>query len=1513
METNKTLSNVEIVSIKSAIDKIMMKESDSIVLRNLCERFTKLLESGKHDAELCNEFLLEFAKVSTDNTKDILSELNESISRNEKNIELAKSFYALDNTACRFVAPVLEGYLVSYMTNKNAETRNALLEQLSLFANEPVIRNIYDIAKFEAYDESNGKALVNAKLNESDEKDNAPRVYTEEEVEQIVENRIAGLSKAEPEKKTVGSIENHINLHGVISNILRENKSNEKLRVFCEQYINALNNGKSDEVLYESFISGISNWNYLSAVDTELSALKDRVANYKQDIDLKKILRIMEQCESYYIVPLIEDVVVDYVNDKSVANRIHLLRRLEAFEYDNFVRDIITVVNKDQSISNNVYLGESVETPNRYVHTEPVYSPVQMVNENECVFNVNGIYYKKSGSDISKLGKSDINGLSESFKTLCRLVNSNNVKVDGQLNTISVYSGSDSAVISESEIVVNGNKMTTGELEKLSETAVYMDNDDRGFFKAVLILNENFDNIAELNFVKRVVSNDNNGLSVDVFRVNESLYVTTTDSGLGVFTFYKNVNPIQCRNYINEHMGINVAPLFEDILPEQDNVEKNAADKKKEFEDYIESLEEKKSQLLSMKDESSDTEDIDDAIDLIDKEIEDTKNDYKKFQKDTEEFFKGSDKAEKSLDDETKDNKDDSDDSDDKDDDKETDVELDPDKESPEEMSEPIQKDSDDVDNLGIGAEDDTTGEPIDDLGSEDDEFGDVPSFDSDFDVPGRPTDDDSFKVVKVSYNRNVKTNVLSHEGEVFVLIPSVDANGDVHDETRKITFYLDGDRKPILNNDYIPLDMYKSIVDAIINCPDTESVEVPSEEPDDDPTKGGGIKAAVTEAPVTVTPAAEPAKAEVPSEPAKEEAPTEPAKEEPNKDGIQETPAETQEKDSEAQYPISLGVYPDEISPIDFDEFKDDLDKMKIEHSESEGVEKQLCLKIGNRAQAFALRKYMKDWMNFTDGDFNSYFPELVKCFTNKQSEFPVGPKNEGVEIKGVKPLFESKGDKFSVVIPSTKVYADMLGIDYRPSDTGFCLIAENEEDAQNIYNKLYEHNYNCGGNVEQDVKDILEHYAPKYGEKAERLVRYNVVVPFNNFLMSKMEAKGFNVTPNNDSMTITVTADKYGSAKKMFESYYGDAAPTEVRDFVNFLSEGVHITVKDDATGKTVEINTDDFNGTSSASEENESADFESSFKDTTFDYKDSMVFGDDEESDEDKDKKDEKDDEKHLNDSEDSEAEEKDKEKEGEEKETEDEKKDEESEDEEKEEKKEEKKKFKFKVKKAKNESLTANGTSLNESADPTILDFVDTPAGKGQIVFQTRDGYIVNVAGHTFPYEKKDIKMLRERPDTVSFPWKIDPVTLKTVFESYVDCGMFINNAQITPSDCKVKFNEFDAAEPDDEIELVIEGEKTKCMKKYVRITENLNEALDVANFIEGKLVEGANSTPVVFNKSDYMRYKNLRQENIPVRTIIKEGDSAKLCYVGGAFLRLNENDEYVPDYAEDLNKAISSTI
>lgn len=1521
---SKTLNMLNIVGLKESIQALMKKESKYVPVATVCKEYLKKLDEGAHEEEICEDFVNELSKVAVhESAKDVLFNLSTKMNEHKRDISLVKSLYSLQRGQYGYLIPMIESSIVEYMTNKNSETRAAVRQTLALFEGIKEVNDISEALSFDEYEEKTNKVLVNSSLNESMIPHEEVKTYTQDELDKIVaEEKAKAINEsANPEHKSIKDIDTHINLDATIKNILK-NSTNESLKVYCEQYMTALNSGKAEETLYESFISGLSKWNYLSAVDTEMSALTNRIDKYQQDIDLKKILKLMEGTGSYYIVPLIEGVVADYMANKSMSNKAVLKQRLQAFEYDPFVRDILNVVILDQSLPNTVYLGDSVEKLNNYVHTEKVFSPVQYVKENECIFNVKGTYYNRKGNNITKLSKQSIANLDESFKTLCNLVNHPAIKIDELANTISIYEGKDSAKISETSIILNGEEKTTDEIEKIAEMSHLMNEHKEGFYLAIKMINENFNKIAYIDFVKRVSMNESNGKSADVFRVKNNLFVTTSDAALGTSTFYRNANPIQCRNYINEHMGINVSPLFQDILPNQKAILEGIEDTKKSYENYLGELTNQKAEFERMKDTSDDVEEIDSAIKAIDDEIDEVKKKYDEFQKDSEKFVSGDtdDASTESPDDVAADTEDQSE------------------PETPAEMEEPIEKHGDAVIDTIVNVYEDPEQAAIDS----------ATPYDSDFDVLPANNDKSEVKVLRISYADNIKTGKKSNNGTAYIVIPSVNANGDIKDEIKTVTFYLDADRKPIINNDYMPLMVYNSIVNAIAEDPDTEgidvegtateldvptSVDVPEyndsldtddaalTEPTEDSVEDDAMFGLGSEDEDTYP--TDDDTAELNSflgsdddEPADSSANT------PVDAVDQEAPAETQEKSEEETYPIELGLDVKDIRPITKESFMKACKEMCIECSMVEGEEDGVTLHFADKSAVFALKDYFQEWKNFSQAQFVSFFPELERCFHNKCSTIqyspttqPAKPLDLGTQatphplqfsesvkdnfILGVDAINESnlyndnaKG-RVTIVLPLNEAYSKVLGIPENKTKKFVKIQTENVKETEELYEKLVNLKSILGDELDANSKKFIERYKDDFKRISESNV-INLNVPYNNFLEQKLAAKGIQVLHINENMNISLkNKSEVKSAKRIFKSVYGDSAPVEVRDFFQLseglMNEGVKIRIEDTKTGKVVELDTDeDEDDKKSSSDPDIGGAIETDpFKDvnTTFHSSDNALLGSDVDSSDEAEEKEKKDEEE----SSDEKSESDDKSENGN------------SEDEEKkdEPKKEDKKrKFKFKPKRKTDESLKVqtSAQSLNESKkagikQPNVLDFVTIPGGQsGQVIAKlpVSGNFIVNVNGHTVEVPEDKVEMINEIPDTLESPYKFDPKTLKGLFEQHVHCGMFINENQITPNNTFVKYSDYVSANENDEIPIYIDGQRTLANRKYIRVMEEVNDFANINDYIEGEEISAEKSPlrNILFNFNDY---RTAEGSATPVRVLVKndEGDYSLIYLPAGS--------------------------
>jgi len=452
------------------------------------------------------------------------------------------------------------------------------------------------------------------------------------EIERVaLTNLFEGLEKFPNDKeisewvvnqKRVYSIK-HLGVRKAVNTLLeKEGKFDITLSMVLEDFRDKLET-VPEVLLYEGFISAMSGFTYLPAVKTELSAVNESVKKYKNDVDITQIIETMKDTRSNYLIPLIEDVVDNYLSDKNEQTKSSLKESLLKFSYDPFVRKILTIIMLDASQLQLEYANAECDIEDK------LYSPILYLGENEALFNVHGTYYVKKNNYVNKLKKEDIAKLDEAFTSLCDTINLPNIEVTRK--DIKVYVGNDNAVLTENETYVNGGIFTTNQINESTTIAEWGGNAE--FYKTLAILRENFDEIAELDFVKRVYLKENVNYAADVFKLRDNIFITTFDPLNNKSTFYRNINPIQAEKIMMEHMRFDVSKTFEGILPNKEKILSEIDSTKHEYSDYIAVLETKISQFSN---ESG--KDAKAVVDALTEELNDVKNDYKNYLNEVESF-----------------------------------------------------------------------------------------------------------------------------------------------------------------------------------------------------------------------------------------------------------------------------------------------------------------------------------------------------------------------------------------------------------------------------------------------------------------------------------------------------------------------------------------------------------------------------------------------------------------------------------------------------------------------------------------------------------------------------------------------------------------------------------------------------------------------------------------------------------------------------------------------------------
>jgi hypothetical very acidic protein len=464
----------------------------------------------------------------------------------------------------------------------------------------------------------------------------------------------------------------------------------------------------------------------------------------------------------------------------------------------------------------------------------------------------------------------------------------------------------------------------------------YQDSDANFFIKCSCLL-ENFNNIADINFAKHVSLNENAHINFDLFNLGDHIFINAVNEDIDHSTFYRDVNPIQCKNIINNHMGINVASLFENLIPSQEKIIMKLNETQNEYQTNIDKLEEtiaKAKDALKTCTTDEGKKKLEKAIKSADEKLSNLKKEYKEWQKDVkkvtgepteDEDIEDDDEAsddggtreettdepltdkevkdeevkdelstpitsDASVDDETSDNEEDAEAEDFDDDftvtddefasylgdestdddnfvDNNDDSTLDTEDSEAEEVGDETETpdDSDDFDfntatedsedEYDFNADADTdilqtrldddsedaegTVETDIDVDTDDtdeinpDEATDIflgddvttvedditPEVETDIEEPV-PAERDAYTIADVLWNENFKTGEKYKSGTVSIVVPMISGDGRLYTDNKTYEFYLGSDNKPIIDNEEMTVDLYKAIMDAIVNSP---------------------------------------------------------------------------------------------------------------------------------------------------------------------------------------------------------------------------------------------------------------------------------------------------------------------------------------------------------------------------------------------------------------------------------------------------------------------------------------------------------------------------------------------------------------------------------------------------------------------------------------------------------------------------------------------------------------------
>jgi len=345
------------------------------------------------------------------------------------------------------------------------------------------------------------------------------------------------------------------------------------VKVLCEKYTHLIKSQNLPEFLVaESFASEIQNFTWDNKVKSIYEKISESLNSLKPEIEVSKALYSIERnAGSDFYSPVTESLNKWLVSEnKSVAL---LSKELSRWSFNPAVRNLVNSLSLMES--SNEKLSIPVNSGNSSVSR--LFSPV-LVGSGKTTFTIGSNVFEGNAEGIRKLSNKEISELPKNFMSLLESFYSPMVKVNE--SGISYFIGDKAYKLVEENDSVNiyskGNKIKFADNTQLAKqialeiSGTFGINESKAISDLINIY-ENFDQIVELDFAKRLDSKVYEGASVNLIKWENKLYLNKINSAMNENSLYV-VNGTQASSMIKEFLKYDISEGLTEFLDGENRI-----------------------------------------------------------------------------------------------------------------------------------------------------------------------------------------------------------------------------------------------------------------------------------------------------------------------------------------------------------------------------------------------------------------------------------------------------------------------------------------------------------------------------------------------------------------------------------------------------------------------------------------------------------------------------------------------------------------------------------------------------------------------------------------------------------------------------------------------------------------------------------------------------------------------------------------------------------------------------
>ena len=478
------------------------------------------------------------------------------------------------------VRQICESYLNGSSEMNESQVLAALNEQASNVEATPELKNHWESIKSEQMEaskkaasslmESWGGLKANASLNNS-----GSYIDKEEKKEDTSNSLLESLNNLASDDDNAKSFVDAQGLKnlGVLESInkLRGLSIYEypKVKIVCEQYANIIVNKNVPEfAVINNFIAELESFKWDVTVLPLIEGLKEKSSKYSREIEVSKVLESIKQSGNNSFYSELSESLNNWLMSEGKSSGL-LSKEITKWSFNPVVRNLINYLNVNEAAdSRKLEIPVNAQGESKVGR---IYSPI-LIEGDRTIFAIGNSLFEAQGESFKKLSTKEIGSVPSDYIGLVNAsvrsyvrINENGILIQLGKKYVSLVEENESVSVYLGKSKLNFRSV--GELGKVLglESASHFAVNESQVVNDILNLYVNFSNIVELDFAKNITSNIYEGVSINLIKWNNEIYLQRINEGMRENSIYK-VNGSQAVKMVKDYLRYDISEGLTEFL-----------------------------------------------------------------------------------------------------------------------------------------------------------------------------------------------------------------------------------------------------------------------------------------------------------------------------------------------------------------------------------------------------------------------------------------------------------------------------------------------------------------------------------------------------------------------------------------------------------------------------------------------------------------------------------------------------------------------------------------------------------------------------------------------------------------------------------------------------------------------------------------------------------------------------------------------------------------------------------